>query len=149
MNKLSSIIDTCAVASVLFAVIWLFSGCMTYSPDQPLIFRRSDVSPTGQYRASMTPQDSSMAASLQLTNQGRELLQDNRIDDAVSTLERSINLDPNNAESYYYLAEAWLLKGNLSQAQQFNRLAALYSRNNPSLTVLVNQQTELISKYQQ
>jgi tetratricopeptide (TPR) repeat protein len=144
MNKLSSIIDKCATGFAFFVFITFFSGCMTYSSDRPLIFRRPGVAPDGRSGASLTPQDSSMAASLQLTNQGRELLQNDRIDDAVSVLERSINLDPKNGESYYYLAEAWLLKGDLGQAQQFNRLAALYCRNDPNLTILVNEQSETI-----
>ena len=37
-----------------------------------------------------------------------------------------MNLNPDNGQNYYYLAEAWLMKGNIGQAEQFNRLAEIY-----------------------
>jgi len=65
-------------------------------------------------------------ASLRLTDQGRMLLERGRTDDAISLLERAMGLHPTNGENYYYLAEAWLLKGRTAQAEQFNRLAGIY-----------------------
>jgi cytochrome c-type biogenesis protein CcmH/NrfG len=38
-------------------------------------------------------------------------------------LEQAISLNPDNGRCYYYLAEAWIQKGDLSQAEQFNSLA--------------------------
>lgn len=58
------------------------------------------------------------------------LLESGRPDDAINMLERSVGLNPTSGQSYYYLSEAWLLKGNLAQAQEFNRLAELYLQDN-------------------
>ena len=75
----------------------------------------------------MPSQDSPRAlASLRLTDQGRMLLERGRTDDAISLLERAMGLHPTNGENYYYLAEAWLLKGRTAQAAEFNRLAGIY-----------------------
>ena len=55
-----------------------------------------------------------------------------------------MNVNPSNGQNYYYLAEAWLRKGNLSQANEFNRLAALYLRDDPDWTSRVKDQQERI-----
>ncbi len=62
-------------------------------------------------------------ASLQLTEEGKQLLEEDKPDHAIRLLEQAISLNPDNGQCYYYLAEAWLQKGNLSQAEQFNSLA--------------------------
>jgi predicted Zn-dependent protease len=83
-------------------------------------------------------------ASLRLTEEARMLLNGDRIDDAITTLEHAMNLDPANGQNYYYLAEAWLKKGNSSQAREFNRLAAMYLRDQPEWIDRVNDQKERI-----
>jgi len=65
-------------------------------------------------------------ASLQLTDQGRILIERGSFDDAIRILERAIALNPHNGENYYYMAEAWLAKGSPAQAGEFNRLAGMY-----------------------
>jgi len=65
-------------------------------------------------------------ASLRLTEQGRRLLDSGDPDAAISALERAVGLNPTNGENYYYLSEAWLAKGDTTQAEKFNRLADLY-----------------------
>jgi tetratricopeptide (TPR) repeat protein len=65
-------------------------------------------------------------ASLRLMDQGRRLLEHGKADDAISFLERAVGLDPTNGVNYYYLAEAWLVKGNPGQAEEFNGLAGIY-----------------------
>jgi predicted Zn-dependent protease len=67
-----------------------------------------------------------VVASLRLTDQGRTLLEQGKTDDAISLLERAVSLHPTNGENYYYLAKAWLVKGNLAQAEELNDLAAAY-----------------------
>ena len=47
-------------------------------------------------------------ASLQLTEEGRQLLKEDKPDQAIRLLEQAISLDPDNGQCYYYLAEAWL-----------------------------------------
>jgi len=78
-----------------------------------------------------TPLSPRVLASLQLTDQGRMLLERGRTDDAISLLERAVSLYPTNGENYYYLAEACLLKGNPAQAGEFNRLAGMYLEREP------------------
>jgi tetratricopeptide (TPR) repeat protein len=64
-------------------------------------------------------------ASLELSSQARILIEEGRLNEAIRTLEQAVNLHPGSGESYYYLAEAWRLKGNLSQASEYNRLASI------------------------
>ena len=93
-----------------------------------------------------TPQEPNprSVASLQLTEQARLLIQDNKPDEAVRMLERAVALHPTNGRNYYYLAEAWLMKGNVSQAMEFNSLAALYLRDEPEWRIRVKAQQERI-----
>jgi len=72
------------------------------------------------------PAEPRQLASVQLTQQGRMLVERKSYDDAIRILERAISLNPRNGENYYYMAEAWLGKGNSSQAREFNRLAGMY-----------------------
>ena len=65
-------------------------------------------------------------ASLRLTEQGQRFLESGDPDTAISALERAVGLNPTNGENYYYLSEAWLAKGDTTQAEKFNRLADLY-----------------------
>ena len=54
------------------------------------------------------------------------LLESKKPDDAIEILERAMSLNPTNGENYYYLAEAWLQKGNVKQAEEYNHLAGMY-----------------------
>lgn len=65
-------------------------------------------------------------ASLHLTEQGQMLLESGKVDEAIGVLERAVNIYPSNGKNYYYLAEAWLKKGNVMQAREWNRLAGMY-----------------------
>jgi predicted Zn-dependent protease len=83
-------------------------------------------------------------ASLRLTEQARVLLESGKVDEAISTLERAMNVNPSNGQNYYYLAEAWRKKGNASQAREFNRLAAMYLKDDPNWMNRVKDQQERI-----
>ena len=107
----------------------------------------SSQTPTGQKEEQTPPrQDNSprAVASLRLTEQARVLLETGKVDDAITTLERAINLNPSNGQNYYYMAEAWLKKGNPSQATEFNRLAAMYLKDDPNWIGRVKDQQERI-----
>jgi len=80
-----------------------------------------------------------------LTQQGQALLEGGNPDAAISILERSIGLDPKNGQSYYWLAEVWLAKGNLEQAEEFNRLAGLYLKNRADWALYILEQQERIA----
>jgi predicted Zn-dependent protease len=83
-------------------------------------------------------------ASLRLTDQARVLLESGKVDEAITTLERAMNVNPSNGQNYYYLAEAWLKKGNPSQAREFNRLAAMYLKDEPRWMDRIRDQQERI-----
>jgi tetratricopeptide (TPR) repeat protein len=86
----------------------------------------------------------SALASLRLTEQGRMLLESGKPDDAISILERAINLNPTNGQNYYYLSEAWLFKGRFTQAEKFNGLAEIDLKEDPEWAVRVMEQGERI-----
>lgn len=81
-----------------------------------------------------TPEEPEQAAkpdpraltSMRLTDQARLRLEAGRPDEAIRILERAVNLDPGNGRNFYFLAEAWLIKGALGQAREYNRLAGIY-----------------------
>lgn len=90
-----------------------------------------------------TPQE---LASLQLCDQGRRLLKEGRVDEAISVLERAVGLNPNDGQNYYYLAEAWIVKGDMRQASEFNRLAGLYLRQDAGWMRRVSEQWKRIQQ---
>lgn len=67
-------------------------------------------------------------ASLDITEQGRQLLLGGQVDESISVLERATGLNPDNGQAYYWLAEAWLKKGNSSQALENHHQAWLRLR---------------------
>ena len=85
-------------------------------------------------------------ASLQLTEQGRRLVEAGKADQAIRVLEQAISLNPDNGENYYYLAEAWLLKGVISEAKKFNQLAEIHLKDNDQWTQRVIQQANQIAE---
>ena len=93
------------------------------------------------------PTDPRARASLQLTRQGKTFLEEGKPDAAISVLERATGLDPNNGQNYYYLAEAWLLKKNIAQAEEFNRLAGIYLEGYYEWTRRVADQKERIDRF--
>ena len=85
-------------------------------------------------------------ASLQMTEQGRELIKRKKVDDAITVLERAVSLNPGNGQNYYYLAEAWLQKRNISQAGEFNSLAGTYLEGDQTWMLKVEEQKKRIKK---
>jgi Tfp pilus assembly protein PilF len=84
-------------------------------------------------------------ASFQLTEEGRQLLEEDKPDQAIRLLEQAISLNSDNGQCYYYLAEAWLQKGNFSQARQFNSLAKNYLKKEKGWNTLVANQADKIA----
>ncbi len=83
-------------------------------------------------------------AALQLTQEGRQLLAEDQPDQAIRSLEQAISLNPDNGPCYYYLAEAWLQKGNFSEARQFNSLAETYLKKDKGWRTRVARQADKI-----
>jgi len=84
-------------------------------PLPPITNRTTDSSQTGQQEA-----------SLQLTDEGRQLLASGRWDEAASVFQKAISLYPNNPYAYYYLSQARYLKKDYSHSLAPLRQAELY-----------------------
>jgi tetratricopeptide (TPR) repeat protein len=88
-------------------------------------------------------------ASLELTAQGRRYIEAGEADRAIRALEQAISLNPGNGQSYYYLAESWLIKGFAGKARQFNRLAESHLAEDRHWEKLVTRQAERILQLEQ
>ena len=88
-------------------------------------------------------------ASTQLTQEARQLLQAGNYDNAIRLLEQAIGLNPDNGQSYYYLAQAWLKKGKFSEAKEFNGLAQVYLKDDKEWLIRVENQANQISRLEQ
>lgn len=75
-----------------------------------------------------TPRES---AAYQLTQEGIQHLNAGKPDYAIRSFEQAIGLNPNYGQCYYYMAQAWLAKGKVSEARQFNNLARNYLNDSP------------------
>jgi predicted Zn-dependent protease len=87
-----------------------------------------------------------VVAALQLTDQGRRLLEDRKPDRAIRALEQAVSLDPTNGQNYYYLSEAWLMKGSAAQAKEFNHLAEIHLKEDSTWIISVAQQADRIAE---
>lgn len=87
-------------------------------------------------------------ASLQLTEQGRRLLESGEPDSAIRVLEQAISLHPTNGQNFYYLAEAWLMKDVTSEAKKFNRLADMHLKTDKAWMVRVADQANRIAEFE-
>jgi tetratricopeptide (TPR) repeat protein len=105
------------------------------------------VQPEEQVKAPEQPSPC-MMASMQLTEQGRILLEKGRSDDAIRVLERAISIDSSNGRNYFYMSEAWLYNGNRKQAKEFNRLSQVYLMDDPEWRSRVIQQRDRIQRLQ-
>jgi len=85
-------------------------------------------------------------ASLQLTQEGKQLLNEGKPDNAIRLLEQAIGLNPNNGQCYYYLAQAWMEKRRSSEAKEFNRLARIYLKDDKDWTIRVQRQANQIER---
>jgi tetratricopeptide (TPR) repeat protein len=86
------------------------------------------------------------AASLQLTDQGRRLIEDRQPDKAIRLLEQAVSLNPTNGQNYYYLSEAWLMKGAAAQAKEFNQLAEIHLKEDSEWMIRVASQADRIAE---
>ena len=73
-------------------------------------------------------------------------LESGKPDDAIRLFERAMSLNPANGQNYYYLAEAWLLKGNTTQADEFNRLANIYLKGDIWMDKVSKQKQQIMDQ---
>ena len=130
-----------SVASLLVLTI---TGCVKEQVSQP------PPPAEEQVEAESVPEpdepDPRTLASLQLTGQGRRLVEAGKSDKAIRVLEQAISLNPDNGQNYYYLAEAWLLKDVVSEAKKFNQLAEIHLKHSSQWMQRVIQQANQIAE---
>ena len=145
----SKVLSIRSKSFLVFCVLglgWVFAGCapavLTPLPaDQPGEPRQTEKTETPPEK----PSPRALAA-LQLTDQGLMFLERGQPDDAIGMLEQALNLNPTSGMNYYYLSEAWLMKGNNAQAAEFNRLAEIYFKDDNEWLDRLMQQRERIKK---
>jgi tetratricopeptide (TPR) repeat protein len=137
------------------AILWcpflftlMVSGCST-RPVAVALPSRSTPESEQTYPLAKDTQESTepnprSLTSMRFTEQARLYLEARKPDEAIRILERAVNLDPNNGRNYYFLAEAYLLKDVLGQAQEFNRLAGIHLTQDSSWREKVKKQRERI-----
>ncbi|MEN8779888.1 MAG: hypothetical protein ABF292_02175 [Desulfobacterales bacterium] len=130
----------------LFCGLLLF-GCMPktkvgvydkQTPPAPLPAGKPSVPQTPK------PENAQVLAAEALVEQGRQFLAQGAPDAAIRVLERSVALDSNSGQNYYYLAEAWLVKQNAHQAREFNRLADMHLGRDPDWKNRIDRQNDRI-----
>lgn len=116
------------------------------SMEEPLVIKPLPPQKERPAEPSVNQQTPMALASVTFSQQGQAYLKNNKPDEAIRVLERAINLNPRNGENYFYLAEAWIMKGNASQAREFNHLAEIYLKADPEGMGRVQSQKERINK---
>ncbi len=115
----------CAQTYVDGQITWPPPESASQAPAPPPPEKPPAMDITGSAQAGETPSPGAMA-SLNLRQQAVGLIESGRLEEAIRILERAVNLAPSDGINYYYLAEAWRLKGNTARALEFNRLGRLY-----------------------
>ncbi len=132
----------------LTAALLLFSGCAgtrpgpVAEPEAGLSSPEMVETPGGEARSP----DSRVAAAHSLTRKGCRLLQNQDYDGAIRVLEWAVGVNPADGPGYFYLAEAWLAKGDCERAARFNDLTVLYLRGDRKWTRRAEAQKERIKR---
>ncbi len=138
------------VNNLLILIFWIPAialwGCTTTKPIVDSASSQNIPSKTSDSITDQSQPHPSTLASLQLTSQGLILLESGKPDDAIRLLERAMSLNPANGQNYFYLAEAWLLKGNISQAEEFNRLANIYLKSDIWINKISKQKQQIMDQ---
>jgi len=96
-------------------------------PQPPKVVSEPLVAPPPREISTPEPKpDARMLATASLVEQGKNYLDAGKPDQALGAFERALSVHPGNGKTYYYMAEAWIMKKNKHQAHEFNRLADMY-----------------------
>jgi tetratricopeptide (TPR) repeat protein len=134
----------------VWVIVLAVTGCAVITPRQPSAPPEPapPVAIDTPLPAEQQPDPRELAA-LQLTDEGKRLLEDGSVDDAISVLERAVSLHPASGMNYYYLAEAWIVKGDILQAKEWNRLADMYLKDDSEWSRRVQAQQRRIKSLSQ
>jgi tetratricopeptide (TPR) repeat protein len=123
----------------------LLTALLTGCPKPVLKWEPAKAEETTPSEAA-TEENPRAVAALQLTDQGRRLLEDRQPDKAIRAFEQAVSLDPTNGQNYYYLSEAWLMKQSAAQAKEFNQLAEIHLKEDSQWMIRVAQQADRIAE---
>ena len=140
MNKWFALIFMAAAAV-------LVSACMQKQSVQVTPESTTLPLPEEQSTEKDPGEDPRLSAARELTRRAESFLRSGDPDAAIRTLERAVNLSPFSSQNYYYLSEAWILKEDLRQAAEFNRLAESYQEQDPDWTERISRQRERIAEF--
>ncbi|MDJ0985692.1 MAG: hypothetical protein QNJ26_09115 [Desulfobacterales bacterium] len=123
----------------------LMAATLTGCPKPPL---KGDASEADAITApdETVEENPRAVASLQLTDQGRRHVEARQPDRAIRVLEQAVSLHPTNGQNYYYLSEAWLMKGFADQAKEFNQLAEIHLKDDKQWMIRVAEQADRIAE---
>ncbi|MBU0995597.1 MAG: hypothetical protein KJ737_24145 [Proteobacteria bacterium] len=132
--------------SILISLILFFTlaACGGIKPRARHSSQSDDVHSTRQKNETDDPR---MLASLNLTSQAEKLLNEGKYDEAINMLERSVAIHSQNGKNYFFLAEAWLMKGNINLAKEFNQLASIYLKTDSHFSKRIKDQKTKIDSY--
>jgi hypothetical protein len=91
------------------------------------VLPRSAISdaPLQRYIAGARSRSPALAASLRVTDQGRDEILHQHQDDAIQTLGRAVSIDSSNPYAYFYLGRAYQMRRNYPQAITFFKRAEI------------------------
>jgi tetratricopeptide (TPR) repeat protein len=137
-----------SICIIVFCLLSIgLAGCVKQSPVEKTVVTRKEIAREEPEQPDVPAGPNPRAqASLKLTDQGRRLIEAGKADNAIRVLEQAISLNPGNGQNYFYLSEAWLMKGFAAEARQFNRLAESYLLGDKDWEKLVTRQAERIVK---
>ena len=140
---------TVSIAAACLLILGLVA-CVKDRPADETVAVREEISRKEQKEDQEPDQPSPrVLASLKLTDQGRRYVDAGDAGRAIRVLEQAISLNPNNGQNYYYLSEAWLMKGFAAEARQFNGLAESHLAGDKDWEKLVTRQAERILKLEE
>ena len=135
---------TVSIAAACLLILGL-AGCVKERPADETVAVREEQK---EHQEPDQPSQR-VLASLKLTDQGRRYVDAGDADRAIRVLEQAISLNSNNGQNYYYLSEAWLLKGFAAEARQFNGLAESHLTGDKDWEKLVTRQAERIIRLEE
>jgi tetratricopeptide (TPR) repeat protein len=140
-----------SICIIVFCLLSIgLDGCVKQTPVEESVGSRQEVAREKPQQPEVPAGPSPRAqASLKLTDQGRRLIDAGEADNAIRVLEQAISLNPANGQNYYYLSEAWLMKGFTAEARQFNRLAESHLTGDEDWEKLVTRQAGRIAKLEE
>jgi tetratricopeptide (TPR) repeat protein len=109
--------------------------------------------PAGPGQPASPEQEGRQAASLQLTQEGREYLHSSQLEEAMSKFQKAISLSSSNPYAYYYLAEARYRQQEYPQSLPLLDRAELFFLSNSvwlsKVHVLRGKNYEALSRFEE